>query len=120
MARIRASLRNRKQGDVITSIYRSAGITIDTLKHSAEKNGQPIHLTPKEFELLFLLVKNADRVLTHRQILTSIWGPAHTHDIQYLRVFIGQLRQKIENDPADPSFILRESGIGYSFNGNTR
>ncbi len=118
MARIRASLRNRKQADVVTSVYRSAGITVDTLKHSIEKNSQPIHLTPKEFELLFLLVKNADRVLTHRQILTSVWGPAHTHDVQYLRVFIGQLRQKIENDPADPALILTESGIGYRFVGD--
>ncbi len=115
MARIRASLRNRQQVGVVTSVYRSAGITVDTLKHSVEKNGQLIHLTPKEFELLFLLVKNSDRVLTHRQILTAVWGPAHTHDVQYLRVFIGQLRQKLEADPTEPALILTESGIGYRF-----
>ena len=115
MARIRASLRNRQQIGLVTSIYRSAGIMVDTLKHVVEKGGKPVHLTPKEFELLFLLVKNSDRVLTHRQILTAVWGPAHTHDVQYLRVFIGQLRQKIETNPADPAIILTESGIGYRF-----
>ena len=118
MARIRAALRNRQQTGVVTSVYRSAGISVDTLKHVVEKDNRPVHLTPKEFELLFLLVKNSDRVLTHRQILTAVWGPAHTHDVQYLRVFIGQLRQKIEAIPADPSLILTEPGIGYRFNGD--
>lgn len=117
MARIRASLRNRQQVGLVTSVYRSAGITVDTLKHAVENNGRLIHLTPKEFELLFLLVKNSDRVLTHRQILTAVWGPAHTHDVQYLRVLIGQLRQKIETNLAEPALILTESGIGYRFNG---
>ena len=60
-----------------------------------KKDGKAVHLTPKEFDLMSLLVKNSDRVLTHRQILTAVWGPAHTHDVQYLRVFIGQLRHKI-------------------------
>ncbi|MEQ1522300.1 MAG: response regulator [Aestuariivirga sp.] len=117
MARIRASLRNRQQTENVSSVFRSGGIIIDTLKHLAEKNGKPIHLTPKEFDLLLLLIKNSDRVLTHRQILTAVWGPAHTHDIQYLRVLVGQLRQKIESDPADPEFILTEPGIGYRFSG---
>jgi two-component system, OmpR family, KDP operon response regulator KdpE len=118
MARIRASLRNRQQIGIVTSIYGSAGIMVDTLKHAVEKDGKPVHLTPKEFELLSLLVKNSDRVLTHRQILIAVWGPAHTHDVQYLRVFIGQLRQKIETNPADPTLILTESGIGYRFKGD--
>jgi two-component system, OmpR family, KDP operon response regulator KdpE len=117
MARIRASLRNRQQAEVVTKEFRAGGIVIDTLKHSVERDGKSIHLTPKEFDLLLLLVKNSDRVLTHRQILATVWGPAHTHDVQYLRVFIGQLRQKIEPDPADPALILTESGIGYRFSG---
>ena len=115
MARIRASLRNRQQTENVTSVFRAGGIVIDTLKHLVEKDGKPVHLTPKEFDLMSLLVKNSDRVLTHRQILTAVWGPAHTHDVQYLRVFIGQLRHKIEFDPADPTLILTESGIGYRF-----
>jgi two-component system KDP operon response regulator KdpE len=119
MARIRASLRNRQQTDSVTPIFRAGGIVIDTLKHIVEKDGKSVHLTPKEFDLLSLLVKNSDRVLTHRQVLAAVWGPAHTHDVQYLRVFIGQLRQKIETDPADPALILTESGIGYRFIGET-
>jgi two-component system, OmpR family, KDP operon response regulator KdpE len=117
MARIRASVRNRQQAEVVTKDFRARGIVIDTLKHSVERDGKLTHLTPKEFDLLLLLVKNSDRVLTHRQILAAVWGPAHTHDIQYLRVFIGQLRHKVEADPADPTLILTESGIGYRFNG---
>ncbi len=117
MARIRASLRNRQQIDSVASVYRAGGMVIDTLKHLVEKDGNSIHVTPKEFDLLLLLVKNADRVLTHRQILGAVWGPAHTHDVQYLRVLIGQLRQKIEPDAADPILILTESGIGYRFSG---
>ena len=115
MARIRASLRNRQQSETVTSVFRSGGIVIDTLKHVVEKDGKAVHLTPKEFDLMSLLVKNSDRVLTHRQILTAVWGPAHTHDVQYLRVFIGQLRHKIEANPADPELVLTESGIGYRF-----
>ncbi len=120
MARIRASLRNRQQANKHTTRLSTGGIEIDSLKHTVEKDGKALHLTPKEFELLFLLVANADRVMTHRQILNAIWGPAHTHDVQYLRVFIGQLRQKIEADPADPALILTEAGIGYRFSGDTR
>ena len=119
MARIRVCLRNRMQSDPVTSIYRAGGVVIDTLKHVVERDGTGIHLTPKEFDLLTLLLKNADRVLTHRQILGAVWGPAHTHDVQYLRVFIGQLRQKIEANPADPVLILTESGIGYRFKGES-
>jgi two-component system KDP operon response regulator KdpE len=117
MARIRASLRNRQQAEVATKEFRAGGIVIDTLKHLVERDGKAIHLTPKEFDLLLLLIKNSDRVLTHRQILAAVWGPAHTDDVQYLRVLVGQLRQKIESDPADPEFILTESGIGYRFSG---
>ena len=118
MARIRASLRNRQQAGKHTTSFNSGGITINSLKHVVDKNGKALRLTPKEFELLFLLVGNSDRVMTHRQILNAVWGPAHTHDVQYLRVFIGQLRQKIEADPADPTLILTEAGIGYRFHGD--
>jgi len=119
MARIRTNLRNRRQTDSIVNVFRAGGVVVDSLRHVVEKGGKPVHLTPKEFELLFLLIKHSDRVLTHRHILTTVWGPAHTHDVQYLRVFIGQLRQKIESDPADPMLILTESGIGYRFSSDT-
>lgn len=74
---------------------------------------------PKEFDLLLLMMKNVDRVLTHKQILNVVWGAAHTHDVQYLRMMmIGQIRQKIENDPSDPEILLTEAGVGYRLNGD--
>jgi len=75
--------------------------------------GEELKLTPKEFELLSFLARHAGRVVTHRQILAAVWGPAHTEDTQYLRVYIGQLRQKIEEKPDDPRVVLTEPGIGY-------
>ena len=75
--------------------------------------GQEVKLTPKEFELLSYLARHAGKVITHKQILTSVWGPAHGQDTQYLRVYIGHLRQKIEDKPDDPRIILTELGIGY-------
>lgn len=86
---------------------------IDIVKHRVTRGGQEIKLTPKEFELLSFLVRHAGKVVTHRQILTAVWGPAHTEDTQYLRVYIGQLRQKIEENLEDPSVVLTESGIGH-------
>ncbi len=72
-----------------------------------------VKLTPKEYDLLSTLVRHAGRVLTHRQILSEVWGPAHAEDTQYLRVFIGQLRGKIERDPSAPQIIRTEPGVGY-------
>ena len=117
LARIRTQLRHRKDELVRTNIYQSGNIVINTLKHEVTKGGRPIHLTPKEFDLFLLMMKNVDRVLTHKQILNVVWGPAHTHDVQYLRVMIGQLRQKIEIDPSDPEILLTEAGIGYRLSG---
>ncbi len=113
MARIRTALRHRpaEPNDVITV----GAITIDIARHRVIRDGVAVHLTPKEFDLLELLARHADRVLTHRQIMTSVWGPAHTEDVQYLRVLIGQLRQKIEPEPQSPTLILTEPGIGYRF-----
>jgi two-component system, OmpR family, KDP operon response regulator KdpE len=76
-------------------------------------DGHPVHLTPTEFDLLVMLAQNPGRVLTHRQILLKVWGPAHGEDVPYLRVFIGQLRQKIERNPNKPEYIRTEPGIGY-------
>ena len=72
-------------------------------------------LSPKEYDLLRLFIRNAGRVLTHQMILKEIWGPAHTHDTQYLRVYVGQLRQKLHDDPAAPQLIATEPGVGYRF-----
>ena len=117
LARIRAQLRHHKEEKASNTIYQSSGILINTVKHEVTRNGKPIHLTPKEFDLLLLMMKNHDRVLTHKQILNVVWGPAHSQDVQYLRVMVGQLRQKIESNPSEPEMLLTEAGIGYRFDG---
>jgi two-component system, OmpR family, KDP operon response regulator KdpE len=113
MARIRTALRHRMQRHLETPILKLADIEIDNVRHRVTRGGQEIKLTPKEFELLSCLARNAGRVVTHKQILTAVWGPAHTEHTQYLRVYIGHLRQKIEPDPDDPRVVLTEPGIGY-------
>lgn len=113
MARMRAALRHRMLRHDETPLLRVGDIEIDSLRHEVKRAGEAIKLTPKEFELLSFLARHAGKVITHRQILTAVWGPAHTEDTQYLRVYVGQLRQKIEIRPDDPQIILTEPGIGY-------
>ncbi len=78
-------------------------------------NGERVKLTPMEFRLLALLVGNAGRILTHKQVLEKVWGWEYTDDVDYVRIYISHLRQKIEPDPAQPKYILTELGVGYSF-----
>ncbi len=113
MARLRTALRHAAQRAGEVSRVTSGQLVIDIAARSVMRAGKPIRLTPKEFELLTILARNAERVVTHRQILTAVWGPAHTQDLQYLRVFIGQLRQKLRGSPGEPELIQTESGIGY-------
>ena len=113
LARMRTALRHRMQRKAEIPVLRVGNLEVDAVRHRAIRTGVELKLTPKEFELLLFLAKHAGRVITHKQILTAVWGPAHTHDTQYLRVYIGQLRQKIEEHPDDPHIILTEPGIGY-------
>jgi two-component system, OmpR family, KDP operon response regulator KdpE len=113
MARLRAALRHREQSGGSPNELSVGPIVMDMAAHSVLRSGNTVHLTPKEFDLLAMLLRNRGRVITHRQLLTSVWGPAHTEDLQYLRVFIGQLRQKLEADPEKPRIIVTETGIGY-------
>jgi len=113
LARMRTALRHRMERVAETPVLRTADLEIDNVRHCVMRNGAEVKLTPREFELLSFLAKHAGKVVTHRQILTAVWGPAHAADTQYLRVYIGQLRQKIENDPGDPRIIITEPGIGY-------
>ena len=89
------------------------GLEIDHVRRKVKRNGEELKLTPKEFELLMFLARHAGKVVTHRQILTAVWGPAHIEDTQYLRVYIGHLRQKVEERPDDPCVIVTEPGVGY-------
>lgn len=113
MARLRTALRHASQAAGENEKVTSGDLVIDITAHAVTRAGKPIKLTPKEFELLAILARNTERVVTHRQILTAVWGPAHTEDLQYLRVFIGQLRQKLKGKPDDPELIQNEAGIGY-------
>ncbi|MGN6286820.1 MAG: winged helix-turn-helix domain-containing protein [Afipia sp.] len=113
MARMRTALRHRMQRKAETPSLRVGDLEVDSVRRRATRAGAEIKLTPKEFELLSFLARNAGRVVTHRQILAAVWGVAHTEDTQYLRVYIGQLRQKVEVHPDDPQVIVTEPGIGY-------
>ena len=113
LARVRTALRHRMQRHAETPVLEIGDLVVDNVKHAVTRAGAPVKLSPKEFELLLFLARHAGKVLTHTQILTAVWGPAHAHDTQYLRVYIGHLRQKIEVQPEDPKVILTEPGIGY-------
>jgi two-component system KDP operon response regulator KdpE len=113
LARMRTALRHRMQRKAETPVLRVGNLEVDAVRHRATRGGAELKLTPKEFELLSFLAKHPGRVVTHKQILTAVWGPAHTEDTQYLRVYIGQLRQKVEEHPDDPKIVLTEPGIGY-------
>ncbi|KQW31609.1 two-component system response regulator [Rhizobium sp. Root274] len=112
-ARIRTALRHRGRRDAIPTVMEVDGLTIDPIKRIVSRGGELVHLTPKEYDLLLLLARHTGRVVTHRTLLTTVWGPAHGDDLHYLRVFIGQLRQKIEQDPTQPRIVRTEPGVGY-------
>ncbi|KQQ45959.1 two-component system response regulator [Rhizobium sp. Leaf311] len=117
-ARIRTAMRHRVDASKAPSLVNADGLLIDVVQRIVSRNGQSIRLTPKEYDLLALLSHHAGRVVTHRTLLTSVWGPAHEEDLHYLRVFIGQLRQKIEKDPAQPKIVQTEPGVGYRLVGD--
>lgn len=113
MARLRTALRHREGRTAVSDVVSIGDLTVDVPRHRATKGGKDLRLTPKEFDLLALLARNAGRVLTHQQILTAVWGPAHADDTQYLRVYVGQLRHKLGDDAGEPRVLLTEPGIGY-------
>ncbi len=84
-------------------------------KRSVEKAGSPLHLTPIEYRLLAYLIAHSGSVLTHRQLLRNVWGPSHSEDSHYVRVYMGHLRRKLEDDPSQPQHLLTEAGVGYRF-----
>lgn len=112
LARVRALLRHRTSGQE-DQVFVSGDFTVDLPARTVVVRGQPVRLTPTEYTLLALFVKNAGKVLTHSYVLREVWGPTFAEETQYLRVFIGQLRKKIERDPATPRILLTEAGVGY-------
>lgn len=112
LARIRALLRHRLSGQE-DQVFTSEDLTVDLSARTVAVRGQPVRLTPTEYTLLALFVKNAGKVLTHSYLLREVWGPAYAEETQYLRVFVGQLRKKIERDPTTPCMLVTESGVGY-------
>jgi two-component system KDP operon response regulator KdpE len=116
LARLRVTLRRRERGqEAPPPVVHAGDLVIDLPRRLVTRGGEPVRLSPKEYELLAKLAEADGKVLTHKDLLISVWGPAHVADMQYLRVFIGQLRQKIEADPAEPKLILTQPGIGYRF-----
>jgi len=114
LARMRVALRHR--GTVVAPAlahYEHGGLVIDIPTHRVSLGDQPIHLTPTEFKLLARLARSAGQVVTHRQLLADVWGPEYTEHTHYLRLYMAQLRAKLEADPADPERLLTEPGVGY-------
>ncbi|MDX9883509.1 MAG: response regulator [Prolixibacteraceae bacterium] len=114
LARIRAAIRaGESKSDV--PVWEFGSLSIDMVNHVARKNKEILKLTTTEFSLLCLLARNQGRVLTHRYILKEVWGYGYVEQTQYLRVFVAQLRKKIEDNPSKPALLITESGIGYRF-----
>lgn len=113
LARLRALLRSRKTATADKAVFTAGDLSIDFAAHTVSRAGVDAKLTRKEFEVLALLAHHAGRLVTHKQLLGTVWGPAHTEDAHYLRIAIGHIREKLGEDAADPRLILTEPGVGY-------
>jgi len=115
LARLRVALRHRLERAGSTAVVKAGDIEIDLVRRLVSRAGEPVRLSPREYDLLARLAEAGGRVVMHRQLLTAVWGPANANDVQYLRVFVGHLRQKLEPDPSQPRYLITESGVGYRF-----
>jgi two-component system KDP operon response regulator KdpE len=116
LARVRAMLRRARQGtEAEQAVLRFGRIEVDLVHRLVKRDGEPLHLTPIEYRLLGVMLAHAGKVMTHRQLLREVWGPASVESNHYLRVYVGHLRQKLEDDPAQPRHLLTELGVGYRF-----
>jgi two-component system KDP operon response regulator KdpE len=112
-ARVRAALRHAVRSESGSNALQFDVAMVDLEKRTAARNGEPLRLTAIEYRLLAFLARHAGKVVTHKQILTEVWGPAHERDTHYLRIYMKQLREKLEADPVRPKHLLTETGIGY-------
>ncbi|MDD5332317.1 MAG: response regulator [Rhodoferax sp.] len=114
LARMRVALRHRGTSlAAAVTTHELEDLRVDLAAHLVERDGEALHLTPTEFKLLARLVRSAGRVVTHRQLLVDVWGPEFTEHTHYLRLYMAQLRAKIERDPSEPRHLLTETGVGY-------
>ena len=113
VARVRAALRHRLQAQGDAPTFQTGELRVDLVRRIVTLRGAEVKLSAREYDLLSLLVRYAGRVLTHSHILREVWGPAHADDVQYLRVYVRHLREKLEADPTRPRYILTETGVGY-------
>jgi two-component system, OmpR family, KDP operon response regulator KdpE len=114
LARMRVALRHRGTTlEPAVTLHQLADLRIDLAARRVERDGLPLHLTPTEFALLARLTRSVGKVVTHRQLLADVWGAEYTEHTHYLRLYMGQLRAKIERDPAEPRHLLTETGVGY-------
>ena len=111
LARLRVAFRHRSGR--ASEIVEAGAVRIDLARHLVTLGGDAVYLTPREFALLLELARNADRVVTHQSLLRTVWGPAHSSDVEYLRVAMRALRKKLEQDPAMPTLFVNEPGVGY-------
>lgn len=115
IARVRVGLRAHAVDEITPSTVRAGPLVIDLPARTVTRDGVPVKLSKKEFEILRLLVVNAGRVLTHQYLLQEVWGPAQVAETHYLRIYVGHLRQKLDDSPDDPRYIVTEPGVGYRF-----
>jgi DNA-binding response OmpR family regulator len=119
LARVRSALRRAEQPSYLEkkekTVYSDDYLIVDVEERKVEVNGERLKLTPREFRLLALLIENADHILSHQQVLENVWGWEYIDDVDYVRIYISHLRQKIEPDTSQPKYILTEPGVGYSF-----
>ncbi len=116
LARVRAQLRRHPRASAeAQSLLEFGDVRIDLVRRSVERAGQPLHLTPIEYRLLTHLASYPNRVLTHPQLLRAVWGPSHSEDTHYVRIYMGHLRAKLEADPSQPRHLVTELGVGYRF-----
>lgn len=113
MARLRAALRRGSPGDA--PVIETTGFTVNLATKQVTRRGVAVRLTPTEWNILELLARNTGALVTHEEILTQVWGPAYATETAYLRVYLAQLRRKLETDPANPQHLLTETGLGYRF-----
>lgn len=115
LARIRALLRRQMRAQVPQALVRFGSVEVDLARQQVSRGGEPVHLTPTEYKLLVAMVAGQGRVLTHRHLMRDVWGQAYAESSHYLRIYVGHLRAKLEDDPARPRHFITETGVGYRF-----